>query len=106
MKSEFAILRNKKVIPVEYDKWADWLKKAQMAFDEYKLVARTSMSNGVSISTVFLGINHGILGSDIWFETMVFGGEHDGCQYRYETWDEAVMGHDRAVALCSKEDSR
>ncbi|KKN76361.1 hypothetical protein LCGC14_0370470 [marine sediment metagenome] len=27
------------------------------------------------------------------FETMIFGGEDDGYQDRYSTWDEAVKGH-------------
>lgn len=55
----------------------------------------------VHISTVFLGIDHGFLpgGPPIVFETMIFEGEHDQDQWRYVTWDEAVRGHEYAVAL-------
>jgi hypothetical protein len=29
----------------------------------------------------------------MWFETMVFGGPHDREMERYETWEEAKLGH-------------
>jgi len=48
---------------------------------------------GIKVSTVFLGINHGFDGEPVLFETMVFGGEHDGDQYRWRTWEEAEKGH-------------
>ncbi len=49
----------------------------------------------VTVSTVFLGIDHGFGEGDapILFETMVFGGPLDEEQQRYTTWDEAVQGH-------------
>jgi hypothetical protein len=51
-------------------------------------------AEGVKISTVFLGLDHSFGGSvPILFETMVFGGEHDGYQERYATWEEAEAGH-------------
>jgi len=51
----------------------------------------------VRVSTVFLGLNHGFGGKPLWFETMVFGGKLDQEQDRYETWDEAVAGHEAMV---------
>lgn len=52
----------------------------------------------IRISTVFLGIDHAFgLGPPLLFETMVFGGPHDGWLDRYSTWDEAVAGHARVV---------
>lgn len=49
--------------------------------------------NGISVSTVFLAMNHSFgNGEPILFETMVFGGNED-IQERYRTWDEAVEGH-------------
>jgi len=49
----------------------------------------------VLISTVFLGIDHNFgSGAPILFETMVFGGKHNGFQQRYSTWREAVYGHE------------
>lgn len=52
------------------------------------------------VSTVFLGLDHSFgSGAPLLFETMIFGGPHDQEQWRYPTWDEAVAGHRRAVAL-------
>lgn len=58
-----------------------------------KIIDKTVINN-MTISTVFLGVNHAI-GSTIpiLFETMVFGGEYDGLMERYSTWDEAMSGH-------------
>jgi hypothetical protein len=54
----------------------------------------------ILISTVFLGIDHSHgSGPPILFETMIFGGKHEGYQERYATWDEAVEGHKRACEL-------
>lgn len=54
---------------------------------------------GVRISTVFSGLDHGYYDiksknhKPIVFETMVFGGFHDGYCNRYSTWNEAAAGH-------------
>lgn len=56
--------------------------------------------NGVTVSTVFLCMDHSYhegIGKPILFETMIFGGLHDGSMWRYSTWDEAVIGHREAV---------
>lgn len=61
-------------------------------------VANTYLENGVHVSTVFLGSDHGYDGVSKWFESMVFGLEGDDeIQERYETWDEAVEGHNILV---------
>ena len=53
----------------------------------------------VEISTVFLGLDHQHgAGPPLLFETMVFGGDHDGSQDRCSTWEEAERQHRRAVA--------
>jgi hypothetical protein len=69
-------------------------------------VAFTDAPGGVQISTVFLRINHAYSfgprdARPLLFETMIFGGEHDGYGERYSTWDEAEAGHQRAVVLAS-----
>lgn len=62
-------------------------------------VSKTEIGD-ISVSTVFLGVDHSFgEGSPVLFETMIFGGEHDGYQERYCTWDEAEAGHARAVEL-------
>lgn len=65
--------------------------------DKAILIERTQVGDAL-VSTVFLGINHGFTGTrELWFETMVFGGPHDGQQDRYETYDQAVEGHKQVV---------
>lgn len=89
----YAILNGKKVQVVELDEWATWFENAD------RRVAKNKLNGGIEVSTVFLGINHAFGGKPRWFETMVFGGEHDGYCERYETWDEAETGHKRIVEM-------
>lgn len=65
---------------------------------ENKVVAKDEI-NGVKISTVFLGMDHGFFGKPLLFETMIFGGEHDMYQERYSTYEQAEKGHKVAVDL-------
>src|ERR1700761_9340630 len=56
-------------------KWAAW-------FETYDRSVAHDVIEGVRISTVFLGLDHGWLSNDegaapILWETMIFGGEHD-----------------------------
>lgn len=57
--------------------------------------------NGIRISTVYLGLDHRFgEGPPLIFETMLFGGEEalDQWQMRYATKEEALRGHNAAVA--------
>lgn len=77
-------------------KWATWLQYA----NDQRRVARTERE-GVEISTVFLGLDHRFgSGPPLLYETMVFGGEHNGKMDRYATKEEALTGHERMVAIC------
>lgn len=89
-----AILEGKKVVPVaDTLEWARWFERANRRVDE-------SFIGNIRISTVFLGLDHGFSGGRrLWFETMIFGGSHDGYQERYETWEQAEQGHLKALAL-------
>lgn len=63
-----------------------------------RVVEQTTLGEGVRVSTVFLGLDHRFgEGPPLLFETMVFGGERDGDQWRYSTWDEAAAGHEAVV---------
>lgn len=64
---------------------------------EKRKVAHTEIDKDCHVSTVFLCIDHGWNGEVALFETMVFGGPHDGWMDRYATWDEAVEGHAKVV---------
>lgn len=57
-------------------------------------------SNGVKVSTVFLGLDHSWGdGPPLLFETMEFGGPRDGDCDRCSTWDEAEAQH---AAMCRR----
>lgn len=63
-------------------------------------VADTTFGD-VRVSTIFMTINHAFNGGPpLVFETLVFGGEHDGHGARASTWDEALLDHAKAVELC------
>lgn len=69
------------------------------AIEKDRVVSKDELSGGVLVSTVFLGLDHSFgSGPPILFETMIFGGPHDGYQERYSSWDEAEKGHKKALA--------
>ena len=74
--------------------WATWFE------GEDRYLFKTEM-DGYFVSTVFLGINHGLDdGAPLLYETMVFsadGFEDMGLTMRYATYDEASTGHSQAV---------
>ena len=72
--------------------WARWFSTAE------RRVAYTEFTNEVSVSTVFLGLDHNFFGCPpLLFETMIFGADED-YQERYATWDAAAAGHAAVVA--------
>lgn len=81
-------------------KWADWFETAN------RCLAETTI-DGVRVSTVFLGIDHNFARDPdpvpVLWETMIFGGRHDGWQDRYSSADAARVGHERGVAIVKGE---
>ena len=74
--------------------WSRWLEQS-----EGRQVSRDYLG-AVMVSTVFLGLDHGWGGgAPVLWETMIFGGTHDGYQDRYTTRADALHGHAEAVAL-------
>lgn len=90
---DYYILDGKEPVKVsDVITWATWFETAS------RKVKHTILSQGVEVSTVFLGLDHQWgEGPPLLFETMVFGGKHDQDQWRYPTWDEAIEGHDGVV---------
>lgn len=83
--------------------WGRWFEKI-----ENRKVENTVVSEGVEVSTVFLGIDHNFMphsSPPILWETMIFGGEHAEWQERYSSYDDAVAGHWRAVRIAKGEES-
>lgn len=79
-------------------KWALWFEE-----DPDKRIVQQTKIGCTMVSTVFLGLDHGLLfdGPPLLFETMVFVGK-DGrgiYQERCSTWLEAEAQHAQAVAL-------
>ncbi|KKN73751.1 hypothetical protein LCGC14_0396990 [marine sediment metagenome] len=73
--------------------WAEKLED-----DDYRRVELTERDD-IKVSTVWLGLNQDFtgIGPPVIFETMVFGGDHDGKQQRYSTEEQARAGHAEVV---------
>lgn len=80
------------VSPAEWSLWFDDAKNRQLARDDF---------GEISVSTVFLGIDHGWGRGEkpILWETMVFGGPLDHERERYTSRDDALAGHAVITAL-------
>ena len=76
--------------------WAKWMATAD------RRVAWTDLGK-VSVSTVFLGVDHRSLtmgpGPPLLFESLVFGGKLDGHTTRCSTWEEAEAQHAEMVMV-------
>ena len=89
MANDKYILGGTVVIPCpDLATWAAWFQTAN------RIVKRTQISD-VAVSTAFLGLDHrfGEDGPPLVFETMIFGGAHDGHQMRCSTWLQAEAQH-------------
>jgi hypothetical protein len=92
-------------------KWAEWCERHHPCH-----VARTDLPNGLTVSTVFLAMDHGAQYLPHYerelFETMAYrlkldeGEEWDQAfepeQWRYPTWERAAAGHLAAVEEMSR----
>jgi hypothetical protein len=77
-------------------KWAAWFENSAN-----RIIAHDYLPNGVSVSTVFLGIDHNFFhdGGPVLWETMIFGGTEDSYQERYRSREYALEGHQIALAI-------
>jgi hypothetical protein len=88
------ILVDRQPVRATIAEWGRFLQNRERVVDLTELPGR------VVISTVFLGIDHGLgPGPPRLFETMIFNGPYDGWQERCPTWDEAVALHRQACAV-------
>ena len=71
------------------------------AFGDPRRIIASETIGDVRVSTAFLVLDHGFNdeGPPTLWETMIFGGEHDGFQERYTSAAEARAGHVRAVVM-------
>ena len=85
----------RKTVSLSY--WSKWFENSD------RHVAKDYIGCA-EVSTVFLGIDHSHGdGEPLLYETMIFGGKHDGYQDRYPTREKALLGHAEAVALVKQE---
>lgn len=80
---------------------ADILMWAKLIESNDHVVACEFVFEHVQVSTVFMGIGFmiGKNKSPLLFESKVFGGDNDGFNRRYRTWDGAAAGH---KSICEK----
>ncbi len=98
MSDGYYILEGHDIVPADQNMRVQWHARRRTDESCWR-VAKTELLDGVSVSTVFLGLDHGYgNGPPVLFESMVFGGECDGGCWRYCTWDKAEAGHKRIVA--------
>lgn len=72
--------------------WALWFNTAE------RRIARTIVGP-MTVSTVFLGMDHGFDGDPLLFETMIFNGDAEDIYVtRCSTWGEAEAMHTTAVS--------
>lgn len=77
--------------------WGTWLKNNPRHVGDETI-------DGVRVSTVFLGLDHGFAESGpLLFETMIFGGKHDGYCDRCGHYDSARRQHEYALKLVKGE---
>lgn len=73
--------------------WARWFATADRHVQE-------TYVGKVRVSTVFVGIDHNFgKGTPLLWQTMIFGGVHNGGGKRYASAGDALTGHASFVAL-------
>jgi hypothetical protein len=86
--------------PISYAEWGQLFANTKSHDRE---VAHTRLPGGVTVSTVWLGIDYRFwrTGAPLIYETMIFGGPHDNYRDHYPNRVAALAGHDQAVKMAS-----
>jgi hypothetical protein len=76
------------------------LTEGAAEFGKDRVLKKTKIGD-VEVSTVFLCIDHNFCGNGdpILWETMIFGGKHDGYCDRYPSRVDALAGHETACEM-------
>lgn len=93
--NEHYILDGHEPVAVSLLTWAKWFETVD------RHVAKDVLNNGVTVSTVFLGLDHSFgEGPPLLFETMSFPKDSwsEKRMGRYSTWAEAEAGHAAILA--------
>lgn len=85
------------ILCLDFDKFSAWFQRNHLL----RIIGKTPLGPGVYISTVFLGIDHGVnVNKPILWESMIVGDKKldDEIGYvRYSTYKEAIEGHMKLV---------
>ena len=99
MSDKYILVDGEPVMEPDLMRWAQWFEES----GDERIIEQTELGE-VRVSTVFLGLDHRFgegLNPILW-ETMIFGGPHDGYQERFASREDAVLGHKIAVDLASE----
>ena len=80
----------------DYLIWERWFEN-----DEDCVLKQATLPGDVLVSTMFLGLDQNFRGHGppILWETLIFGGLHDGYCERYASREAALAGHQTALKL-------
>jgi hypothetical protein len=81
------------------------LEQSLTVYDNLDMkVTKQDIVGHIKVSTVFLGMDHRMIGESlpVLWETMIFGGEHDQYQERYTSHEDALAGHQKALDLVNR----
>ena len=84
----------------DVEEWAKWFTSDNRTVKKTEgTISMTGAQLGnITISTVFLGMDHGFNGEEpVLFETLVFGGPCDGDMDRCSTWEGAEKMHEKMI---------
>ena len=96
----YRLAPDRTVEPFQVKTEADLIEWAQGLGRPDWRVGWTQVAPGVTVSTIFLGLDHRHLGQGppLVFETAVMDDYGTEIKQRWSTWDQAQAGHDQAVA--------
>ena len=91
----YYVLIGRNPVAVSFHHWGVWFE-----YSKNRIIKQITLPDGVRVSTVFLGLDHSFMpdGPPVLYETMIFGGAHNGYQDRYTTYEAALAGHLSAIA--------
>lgn len=83
---------------IDYDEWSRLFElRAQDTALESWWRRQTRLDDKVEVSTVWIGLVMSTGGPPLIWESMIFGGNHDGDQWRYASRAEALDHHENIV---------
>lgn len=99
----YILVNGEPVLVEDLEAWARWFDQARK---EGKTRLGRAILGDVKVTTVFLAFDHNLddEGPPLVFGTLISGGPHDGKEWNYATLDQALLGHERAIAYVKGEE--